>query len=543
MEARVQRIPVLVVGGGVAGLTAALFLAQQGVRTILVERHETTNVHPRARGLNGRSMELMRELGLADAIRLAGEKLAPAIGIHAGESLVSVLAKSGGGGFLVRRMRARGMRGRESKKSPTSPCRCTQDELEPILLRAARDRGVDARLGTELVTFAQDDDGVLATIRDRATSRETNVRAQYMIAADGARSAIRTELGISRSGSRTFGHQVNVLFRADLAELVRGREFSLCLVENDAVRGLIASIDNASTWVIHISYDRDRESPEDFTRARCEALVRKAIGKGDLAVEIRGVSPWQSAVRVAERFRRGRVFLAGDAAHSMPPWGGLGANTAMQDVHNLAWKLSLVLAGAADPSLLDTYEVERMPVARVAGEISGSMNGDRGLIAIGKGLGIVRTMWSMRRVFPYLTMGYGYDSFAIVREGRAAGPQTTALDGRPGTRLPHVWIERDGKRVSTLDLVRGRFVLFAALDADAWCAEARRAGESLHVTIDVIRLAEHDALGMRAGGAMLVRPDGIVAWRARRRSAPLTLDDALRKILGHAITEPLTAAS
>src|SRR5262249_31492160 len=159
------------------------------------EQREGTSLYPRARGVNGRTMELMRELGLADEIRAAGERLAPAIGIYAGPSLVEVLRRRGQGSFLLRRMRARGMRGQGSKRSPTGPCRCTQDVLEPILLRAAYERGVDARFSTELASFTQDDAGVTATLRDRETGAERSVRADYLVGADGARSVVRKSLG------------------------------------------------------------------------------------------------------------------------------------------------------------------------------------------------------------------------------------------------------------------------------------------------------------------------------------------------------------
>jgi putative polyketide hydroxylase len=532
--AMAERVPVLVVGAGVTGLSASLFLAQQGVRALVVEQRAGTNPYPRARGVNGRTMELMRELGLADEIRAAGERLAPAVGLYTGATLVEVLRRRGQGSWMMRRMRARGMRGQENKRSPTGPCRCTQDIFEPILLRAARERGVDARFSTELISFAQDLAGVTATLRDRATGTEHSVRADYLIGADGARSPVRASVGIARSGSRTYGHQVNVLFRADLAALVRGREFSLCLVENTAVRGLIASIDNADTWVIHISYDPERgERPEDFTPARCEALVREAVGISDLQVAILGVSPWQSAVRIAERYRQGRVFLAGDAAHSIPPWGGLGANTAIQDAHNLAWKLGLVLADTARESLLDTYETERLPVGRAAGEISGRMNGVRGLIAVPRRLGALRTVWAMRHVFPYLTMGYGYASSAVALEpGKPPGPGTSSLDGRPGTRTPHAWLMRGEKRLSTLDLIGGRFVLLAGDNANEWCDAAQEEAKRLGVRLDCERLAEHQALGIGRDGAVLVRPDGIVAWRSRERGPKEILVRALTQILG-----------
>ena len=530
-ETTTLHVPVLIAGAGVAGLAASLFLAEHGVRSLLVERHAGTSIYPRARGVNGRTMELMRELGLADEIRRVGERLAPAIGFHAGRSLVEVLDRVGDGGWFLRRVRARGMRGHESKVSPTGPCRCTQDDLEPILLGAARARGVDARFETELVESAQDATGVTATVRSRATGEATAVRAEYLIAADGARSPIRGRLGIAQTGSRTFGHQLNVYFRADLATRVRGRELSMCLVDNDRVRGLIASIDNATRWVIHISYDAERERPEDFPPERCAELVRAAVGIADLPVEILGISPWQSAVRIAERFRDGRVFLVGDAAHAIPPWGGFGANSAIQDAHNLAWKLALVLAGTADESLLATYEAERAPLARELGAIAGSLNGERGLMTVPAGLGALRVMWRMRRALPYLAVGYGYHSAAIAACGeRAAGPRSKALDGRPGTRAPHVWIERDGQRRSTLDLLGRGFVLLAGRDAGPWCEAAAR----LPVPIRCERIAAHAGLGIRRDGALLVRPDGFVAWRAKRAGDGASLVRAMHGILGRA---------
>jgi putative polyketide hydroxylase len=264
-----------------------------------------------------------------------------------------------------------------------------------------------------------------------------------------------------------------------------------------------------------------------------ENLVRRAIGIDDLAVEVKGISPWQSAVRLAEHYQKGRVFLAGDAAHSMPPWGGFGANSAIQDAHNLAWKLALVLRGCADPALLDTYEEERAPVGRALGELSGSMNGDRGLMAIPRGWGRLGSPWIMRKIFPYLTMGYGYSSSAVVAEGvERPGPGTTALDGRPGTRAPHLYIEHQVRRISTLNLFGRCFVLLAGCNADGWCEAASEAAARLELPIDIVRIRQHRALGFHATGALLVRPDGIVAWRAKQAGPREQLTEAFLQILG-----------
>ena len=540
-----EEFPILIVGGGVVGLTASLFLANQGVRSLLVERHPTTCIHPRARGVNGRTMELLRELGLDDAVREAGAALAPAVGIYSGATLKSVIEARGEGGWLMKKIRARGMRGQPSKKSPAGACRCTQEELEPILLDAARARGVDARLATELVELTQDGDGTTSVILDRASGARREVRARYVIAADGARSPIRELLGIRRSGQSLRTHQMNVYFRADLGDLVRGREFSMCLIERPGMRGLFTSIDNRDRWVLHISYEPGLgQRPEDFTPERCAALIREASGIADLAVEIKGALPWESAVRIAERYREGRVFLAGDAAHAMPPWGGFGANTGIQDAHNLAWKLAATLRGAAGPRLLDTYERERRPVAAAVGAISGSMNDERGLMKVTRSP--LAMMWGMRKVFPYLSVGYGYSSEAIaVERGEAPGPGSNDLKGRPGTRAPHVWLARGGSRISSLDLFGRDHVLLAGPRDEAWRDAARVAGEATGVGLRAVRLGvdvldpEHRwprAFGVRAAGALLVRPDGFVAWRSKdaapsSAAAAATLTEVLQRTL------------
>lgn len=518
----VLMVPVLIVGGGVVGLTASLFLAQQGIQALLVERHPGTSIYPRARGVNGRTMELLRNLGLEADVRRAGEKIAPSFGVYSGTTLRQVLESRGQEGWISRWLRKRAVHGRESRHSPTAPCRVTQDDLEPVLLQAARARGVDARFSTELLSVETDSEGVTATILDRTSGERYPARAAYVIAADGARSPMREALGVAQRGAGVLTHQVNLYFQAELTPLVRGREFSMCLVENPAVRGLFASVNNTDLWVFHVSYFPEKgQSPEDFTPEHCTGLIRSAVGMPDLAVTLKGVSPWQSAVRVAETFQRGRIFLAGDAAHVMPPWGGFGANTGMQDAHNLAWKLALVLKGVAHPSLLETYDPERRPVAEVVSALAGDMNDARGLMRIRPGLGM---FWNMRKVFPYLVMGYGYGSRAVVLEpGLVPGPGTTELKGRPGTRSPHFWLRRGEQTVSPLDLCGPDFVLLAGEQGRAWLEAARSVSSTgiplqvLEVGLDVQETSTrwHKAFGVRLDGAVLLRPDGIVAWRAK----------------------------
>jgi hypothetical protein len=225
----------------------------------------------------------------------------------------------------------------------------------------------------------------------------------------------------------------------------------------------------------------------------------------------------------------------------MPPWGGFGANTGIQDVHNLAWKLAEVLAGRADSALLDTYDAERRPVGRTVADIAGDMNDERGLIRVRAWLPM---MWSMRRVFAYFTMGYGYSSAAVMLEpGAPPGPGTQDLRGRPGTRAPHLWLRRDGQQVSTLDLFGRGFVLLTGSRGDAWAdagkSVARRRGmelSSYRIGRDVEDRTRRWAstYGVTETGASLIRPDGIVAWRSRR-GAPLpeaVLGTVFDRVLG-----------
>lgn len=545
-----HHVPVLIVGGGVVGLSAALFLRRHGVDTTLVERHPGTSIHPRARGVNARTMELYRELGLEEAIRAAGAATPIHLGLLFGETLAEAIDAPVG--KLVRSALRR-LVGRDlmlGSASPTRPCRITQDLLEPVLADAARQRGARLEFSTELVSFRQDEEGVEATLLDRQTQTTRQVRAKYLIGADGAKSPVREALGVTTSGRGSLGHLLNILFEADLADFARGREFSIAIIHRPELRGLFAAIDNRDRWVFHLVYDPARESPKDYPPERCATLVRSALGAGELPIRIKSVLPWESASRVADAYRVGRVLLAGDAAHLMPPWGGMGANTGIADAHDLTWKLALVLRGEAPAGLLDTYEAERRPVGVLAAEDSANNADEQGLmarVAFKKILGWDRaSIWNLitgraaarpGRFLKLLGIGHQYASAAISAE---APRSSFRLDGRPGTRLPHAWVQRGGARASSLDLVETRFTLLAARSAAAWCDAGQRAARELGMKLDVLRAGvDFDdpgerwqrAAGIGSHGALLARPDAMVAWRAGGSDpAPLdVLRGALRR--------------
>jgi putative polyketide hydroxylase len=516
-----EHVPVLIVGGGVVGLSTALFLLHQGVPSLLVERHASTSILPRARGLHFRTMEFYREIGLDETIRATGASVIKQEsfgGFLIGETLLSArrqpIAMTGARGEVLQDL------------SPADFCFCPQDKLEPVLLAAARQRGGNLRFHTELISCEQDGDGVTATLLERTSGTRSTIRADYLIAADGARSPVRNMLGITQSGEGAMEHYLNIYFEADLSKQVRGKEFSQCLIEHPDVYGVLVSINNTDHWVFHLSYDPARgETPDDFPPERCQELLRKAIGLPDLAVEIRSIGPWESAVRIADSFQRGRIFLVGDAAHLMPPWGGFGANTGIADAHNLSWKLAAVFNGQATPELLATYETERRPVACFSAEQSALRSDIRiryGLASMEETAAVQRQLVGMGVVVG----GYQYCSPTIFpEEDVPPAYDRLSLDGRPGTRAPHVWVEYRGQLISTLDLLWRGFVLLAGPDGQAWYEAASQLADRLDIELEAYRVGPsgdlldpecywHEAAGIQADGALLMRPDGIVAWRS-----------------------------
>jgi putative polyketide hydroxylase len=535
-----EQVPVLIAGAGGVGLAAALFLTRQGVRPLVVERRETTSIYPRATGLAPRTRELFREAGLDEEVLAAG----------------SLMARSGGK-VVVERLAGADL-GQAPRSSPVSDDTtdvvgtfspitstngiCPQDRLEPILLAHARAAGAEARFGTEVSGLRQHDTHVEVELVEPATGRRSAVRAGYVIAADGADSGIRESLGIGTTGPGPLGGpMISVLFRADLADLVRGHEFVVCEVRNPECEGLLLAINNTDRWVFYLSCHPERgETPADFPVERCVDLVRAAIGVPELDIEPLAVMPWQPAACVAERFSSGRVFLAGDSAHVMPPSGAYGLNTGIADAHNLAWKLGMVLAGQAGDRLLDSYRAEREPVARFTVEQAGLVQRNPRLHWDLKSSLAERERIGMGHPV-VVSLGYQYASTAVI-SSRTALPSLSDpaldLDGHPGSRAPHLWVGHDGVQKSTLDLFGTGFVLLCGPAGDRWREAVVPAGVSLTVHVlgpDGDVTSDEQALpaaaGIKPDGALLVRPDGFVAWRAEDATSIGGLAPALRRLL------------
>ena len=534
-----KSIPVLIVGGGLTGLTAALFLLKQGVHFLLIERRASTSIHPRARGFDVRTMELFRELQLDEAIVEAGKALAPAWGLYQGESLVQILKDIDPAKLKVNHpINFPGLE-KLAAMSPVAGARCTQDLSEPILLQAAQERGANIRFNTKLLSFTQSQDGVTAQIQDTITGQEETITCQYMIAADGAGSPVRKALQAATSGHGSYGHLLNVYFDADLGALVKGREFSICRITQPGLDGILTSINNSDKWVFHLYYDPARgEQPEDYSHERLEAILQQLLGMPQLAVRIISVLPWQPTVSVVNDMQHGRILLAGDAAHQMTPYGGKGAATGVQDVQNLAWKLAMVLQQRAGAALLHTYSGERQPVGMQVAEMSGALADDKGLLNIPGFMKLVSSSATEYNLEKMITMvglpDFRYASSAIINNEQEGEP--ALLSAQSGTRVPHVWLQKEPQRVSTLDLATQHLTLITDEAGTAWQWAADVVAEQLQITLPVYIIQQtewKEITRLQGGEVILVRPDGFVAWRQTlpATNAPGVLKEAVMKIL------------
>lgn len=539
---------VLIIGGSLVGLCAAVLLRLHGVDCLVVERHTGTAIHPRAGHFHLRTVEILRSAGLEQSVRRKGEEhYHPDGGINnveslAGREIASYFPNLNAG---------------VEEFSPTVRLFINQDDLEPILRARAEQLGAELHYRTECTSIAQQAEGVGATLRDLERGTERSVRSQYVIAADGNRSPTRERLGIAMRGHGLLSNSVTIYFRAevDLAPLLEGRYQGVNYVTNPVLRGFfrLDRSGNRGFLVVNLIGDTSRPEivaaypsapwanvAETITEDRALELLRAAIGVPDIPVVIEDVATWRAVADSAERYRDGRVFLAGDAAHVVPPNGGYGGNTGVQDAHNLAWKLAFVLQGAAGPELLDTYDQERRPIGELTVEQAYARYVTRVAPYLGtEGVQPLVDDFSME-------IGYRYNSRAVVLgpdEQPSLHEHPRESKGRAGSRAPHLFLERDGSRISSLDLYGQTFVLLAAPEGEAWRQAALAAAERLGAPLRAYVVGSGelrdpegrfaDAHGVTAAGAVLVRPDGVVAWRAAdgTGASEATVQDVLRAVL------------
>lgn len=565
-------IPVLIVGAGGFGLSASIFLADAGIESLVVERHPGPPINPKARYLNQRTMEIFRQHAIADRIY---ERSIPIDNFHR----ISWRTSLAGDGPLDRRTfyttEAMGGGGL-TDYAKDSPCPSTiypQMRLEPLLKAVHEQRGGRLLYNHEFKALDQEPDGVVATVVDRATGKEIRVRAKYVVAADGGKT-VGPMLGAKMEGVRDIASMVTVYFKADLSDWIDDdhvMSWWFCNPDSGGSwsSGVLGKLGptrfdrHSEEWMFHFGFRPD--DPEQFEDAMLLPRIRELLRLPDFEPEILAVGRWKAEGVLVDRFRFGRVFLGGDAAHRHPPTTGLGLNSAVQDAQNLAWKLALVLRGHAPDALLDTYEEERRPVAK--------RNVDWALLTLNNhqltdaAIGLVRTdpetskrnfgalfaptddgasrrarlehvmgVHAMEYQAHDLELGYSYASQSIQPDCSPPPPRDPwgrkfVPVARPGHRIPHVWVRKEeGVSVSSLDLVRpGRFLLLVAQSEAAWEQAAAQVLRTHGVAVDVAAIspdsrlsdAEHawrDVAGIGPRGVVLVRPDQHVAWRAEIES-------------------------
>jgi 2-polyprenyl-6-methoxyphenol hydroxylase-like FAD-dependent oxidoreductase len=532
-------VPVLVVGGSLVGLSSALFLGHHGARSLVVEHHRGTAIHPRAAQITQRTMETFRTVGIEQMVQERSQEQfvqdGAIIGVEtlAGKEVASYIANLNEG---------------ISDVSPTPRAFITQSLLEPLLKARAEELGAELRFGTEMISFDEGSEGITAKIQARDTGEISTVGARYMIAADGSHSRVRQRLGIGLCGRGVFSKSVTIYFRAQVASLLRERNLSVIYVLNPKLRGFLRFEKPFDSGFLAINSLGDPANPTTdvssaLTEAGCRKLIYEALGVSSIPVAIDSVMPWDAQADVAERMRQGRVFLAGDSAHIMPPNGGFGGNTGIQDAHNLAWKLAMVLNGAAGEALLSTYEAERLPVGVFTTEQAYS----RYVTRTAPHLGVEKIQLVANDL--EVELGYVYRSTAVIPEGIAEGDHENPREskGRPGTRAPHLFLERDGHRISTLDLFGRRFVLLTGPEGQPWVTAAREAAARCRIPLDIWRPGAGgledpsgnfaDAYGITASSAVLIRPDGFVAWRSINATepSPRNLEHVIASVLSRPV--------
>jgi 2-polyprenyl-6-methoxyphenol hydroxylase-like FAD-dependent oxidoreductase len=492
-------------------MSAALLLGHHGIRALAVEHHRGTAIHPRAAHINQRTMEIFRTVGVEQIVmRKSDEQFVQDGAIMAVETLAGKEIA-----WYIPNLNE-GVR----DVSPTVRIFITQSLLEPLLKTRAQELGADLRFATEMISFEQDSDGVTAVIRERDSGRTSTVRAKYMIAADGSRSRIRESLGIKMLGRGVFSNSATIYFRGKVGPLLRGRNLSVIMVVNPVVTGFFRIEKPFDSGFLAVVSLGDQKNPitdvsTGLTEERCKELVCAALGTDEVPITIENVMPWQATADTAERFQQGRVFLAGDAAHVMPPYGGFGGNCGIHDAHNLAWKLALVIKGVAGPELLSTYELERRPASSFTVEQAYTRYVARAAAYLGT------TGTQPQENDLNIELGYSYHSSAVISDGDDNAPahqNPRESKGRPGTRAPHLWLQRNGETISTLDLLGHNFVLLTGPEGAPWRDCAEQAAKRLQIELDTHCIGDSgfpEAYGITSSGAVLVRPDGFVGWRAQ----------------------------
>lgn len=554
-------VPVFIVGAGPTGLAATCLLATYGIETLTITRYPGTANSPRAHITNQRTMEVFRDLAIEDRIRAVSTP---------NELMGNNVWATSFAGTEIARLQTWGTsperKSDYERASPASMCNVPQHLMEPVLLDVARERGARFLFNTELVSMSQDALGVTSICRDRITGEQICVRSKYAIGGDGDNSVVAREIQFETEGQMGLGAAVNCWLEVDLTKYTAHRPGVLYWMTQPGNNYWVGSgtwicVRPWTEWVLLFMYDPSEGDP-DLSEAAVIERARATIGDPDLPIKVKAVSKWSINHVCANTMRKGRVMIAGNAAHRHPPANGLGTNTCVQDAFNLCWKLAMVLKGQAGEDLLDTYSSERTAVARQV--VDRAMKSVQDMLPISEALGFkpgqnAQEGWanvdelfsdtehgrSRRKALAAavelqnyqfnchgVEMGQTYASPAVIDDGTtlpapARDPQLYYEPSTfPGRSLPHAWLQGKHTRLSTLDLVgQGRFTLLTGVGGGAWRDAARAVADRLGIDLQVRSIGgpacdAQDVYGtweslreVSDSGCVLVRPDRHIAWR------------------------------
>ena len=576
-----KQTEVLIIGAGPSGMVSALCLAKLGVSSIIVERNVGVNEHPKAHELNARSIEILEELGVSST-----ELVKEAAPFSDGARILFCQTVNEEYGRIdLYADKARRAKYEQHLKSNTPYLNLSQTELEKILLRRVKENTlIELLFEHQWESVRQDKTSVTSAILDRQKKTTYSIESKYLLAADGAGSRCRKFVGIPFIGPDKVNDFVNAYFENNLRDHIQ-IPAKLFWIFNPEAAGTFIAHHIEKRWVYMLPIYLDYEKKESYTKAYLENRIKKALGDESLDINVKSISYWRMSAQIAENYRKNRVILVGDAAHSFPPTGGLGMNTGISDAHNIAWKMHAVIRGFADEQILDTYEAERKPIAehnceeslynyyKILEVIEAFGLGRNDLEKLAKfkntapakwmptnwidkivGIGAKMARKKMDKFHTNaalkekvlatiadqiahfdrigLDIGYSYEQGAIIPDGTdLMVPEDNVTQyipsARPGARFPHIDFQKNTAASSSHDLFDYRlFSLLIREKGEHWETALRQLPSTIQQKTKVVRL---DELGLSdtvykelialceidETGALLIRPDGHVAWRAK----------------------------